>query len=103
VVLHVLVQRAAQRNVEYLHAPADREQRLIAGDATPRQREVEVVATGGGRIGLRRGDGAIVPGADVGAPTRITPSTRSSSASTSSADNSGRTTVSAPAFSAARA
>ena len=65
-VVEVLVERAAQRHVEDLHATADREQRMVPFDAPPGQRKVEGVAAGGRRVGSRVGRGAVVRRAHVG-------------------------------------
>ena len=63
----VLVERAAAGDVEHLHPAADAEQRHVALERAPRQRELEAVALGPGalRLGVRLG--AVAGRVDVGA------------------------------------
>ena len=63
----VLVERAAERDVEQLHPAADPEQRHVALQRPPRQRELEGVALGPGALRLRVRLGAVAGRVDVGA------------------------------------
>ncbi len=64
----VLQQRAAEGDIEHLHAAADPEHRHVALDRTAAQRDLELVAFGRRAVGLGIGRGAVGGGIDVGAP-----------------------------------
>ena len=63
----VLDQRPALRDVHHLHAPADPQERDVALDRPPRERDLEVVALGDRVHRLRRALLAVEARVDVGA------------------------------------
>ena len=63
----ILDQRAALRDVHHLHAAADSEERDVALDRPPRERDLEVVALGDGVHRLRRALLAVEARVDIGA------------------------------------
>ena len=63
----VLVERAAEGDVQHLHAAADAEDGHVALERRARQRDLEPVALGSRAVGLRVGLGAVGGRVDVGA------------------------------------
>ena len=61
----VLAQRAAEGDVDQLHAAADAEHRHVALDRAAGERELDAVALGHGVVGLGMGLGAVGGGVDV--------------------------------------
>ena len=74
----VLVQRAARRHVEQLHAAADAEHGHVALDRPADERDLGVVTLGHGAVRLRMRLGAVEDGSMSAPPARISPSMRSS-------------------------